>query len=329
MSKDAQIRCLVESLTHAYPNITMHVIDDDTWGNYSLAFSMTLTVFVFVSNTMLIYGLHKTSRNLSLTNKLFIYLSILDIVTTCFGVTCTNMTWYVENMPCVGTFIAVSIRNGLDFLAFLMFFNISVLRYLSIIRPFLRIGGKQRMVVMLAEILCACVLSIVYFIGIDNLTIESVGSFQFMISTLFFIAITVNSTVNMLSYRAMRLIKNKKSIIAKPNDFETKTKCNVSSLKSEQKKEAAVVTLIVITVCYGVSNLPIFAYTLVTGFAATHYIDELGTKQNGINPLLVNLFYLIHLTNAGLNATIYILRCGQIKTFFKMKITKCFSRYVV
>jgi hypothetical protein len=112
-------------------------------------------------------------------------------------------------------------------------------------------------------------------------------------------------------------------------DVRTKTIRNVSPVKGGQRKEAAVVTLIIITVCYLVSHLPIFSYTLLTGFVAVNYSDKLETKMTGIHPIqLIDLLYHIQLTNAGLNATIYILRCGQMKTFFKMKLTKTFARYV-
>jgi len=66
MSDDSQLRCFMGSLKQAYPNITMYMIDEDL-RDYSLATSLVVTMFVFVSNTMLVYGLYKTNRQLSLT----------------------------------------------------------------------------------------------------------------------------------------------------------------------------------------------------------------------------------------------------------------------
>ena len=332
MHKDSQLRCFMKNLDQIHQNITTLLIDDDL-RDYSTVVSLVVTVLVFMSNTMLIYGMYKTNKQLSLTKQFFIYLSITDIATTCFGIITTNMTSYIENMPCVVTLTMASIRNGLNCLAFWMFFNISLLRYLSIIRPFLQIRNKMRTSVLFAEILCVCLIIIAYSVGIYNLTIEGIGIFQFTIVTIFFIGIAAILVLNMLSYIAMRSTTKKpiykNARIGKTKTYQVHQATNVSSTIGNRQKKAAVVTLIIITVCYLVCNLPILSYTLLSGLLALKY-QKLKTNTGGVHPIqLIDLLYHIQLTNGGLNATIYILRCKQIKAFYKMEIVNIWERWVV
>jgi len=54
--------------------------------HYILLIGVLIVTFVIISNVMLIYGLLKTNEHLSLTKKLFVYLSAIDLMTAIFGV---------------------------------------------------------------------------------------------------------------------------------------------------------------------------------------------------------------------------------------------------
>jgi len=53
---------------------------------YILLIGVLIVTFVIISNVMLIYGLLKTNEHLSLTKKLFVYLSAIDLMTAIISI---------------------------------------------------------------------------------------------------------------------------------------------------------------------------------------------------------------------------------------------------
>jgi len=328
MVEDSQLRCFVENMNQTHQNITMNMVDDDLI-HYSLVVSLTVTVFVLVSNTMLVYGLYKTNKQLSLTKRLFIYLSTVDILATCIGVVSLTIIFYTKNISCLGNVILASIANGLNLFSFEIFLNISILRYLSVIRPFSQIQTSHQRGILLLELIGACSISTAYFFIMKNVTLKSSASIQFATGGVFLIWIGAISTINVLAYKAIHHMlkkrnnrKNKKmdEISMKQHDSRQLTVVlNTSPNENDQRKKAAVVTLIIITVSYLVCNLPITIYAFYSAIQTYRYLTDLELLID-INPIqLVLLLHYIQLLNAGLNATIYILRSKELREFYKSK----------
>jgi len=183
MSEDSQVRCFVENINQTYQNITIYKLDDDL-KHYSFVVGLVVTVFVFVSNTMLIYGLYKTNKKLSLIKKLFIYLSIIDIVTSCIEVITFIVEFYSENISCTVALAIISILYGLNGISFELLFNISVLRYLSIIRPFLRIRASHQKAVLSIEITSALATCTTYYFVVRNYNLEKRSIISILLYTL-------------------------------------------------------------------------------------------------------------------------------------------------
>jgi len=280
--------------------------------------------------------LYKTNRQLSLTKKLFIYLSIIDMLTTCIGVICITLVLYTENI-CHVTFAVTLITNLLIFLSLELFLHITVLRYLSITRPFLRIKQSHQKGILLLEVIGACSFCTAYFFITKSVPLKRTPLIQFTIVVIFLTWIATDLTINVLSYKAMRQMSRKRNnketkktneIGMKTHDYSRRIHVfqNTSSNNSDQRKKA-VVTLIIITVSYLVCNLPITAYTLISAISSYNESEISITAMNPI--ILTMLMHCIQLTNGGLNAIIYILRSKEIRGFYKSKFIKLYTHFFI
>jgi len=97
-------------------------------------FAIIVMAFNLISNTLLIYCLcMKNSRPLSITKKLFIYLSIVDLLTAL--VTETGKVYIVyapQDTTCQSIKSVQSFGNVLNSHSIIIFGTISILRFLSI-----------------------------------------------------------------------------------------------------------------------------------------------------------------------------------------------------
>jgi len=317
MEENSQIKCFIKNISQSYENITIYNVDGDL-KHYSLATSLVVTVFILVSNTM-------PNRQLSLTKKLFIYLSMVDILTNLLEVVGNITVFYAKSISCIVNLAVASISNGLSCLSFELLLNISILRYLSIIRPFLRIRASHQKAVLTMELTFGVFSCIAYFLALEYLSTKSISLTQFLTGVVFLIWIGVVLTINILAYTAMyqkskNIRKDKTTEIGmKTHDsYQINPVLNISSNKSDQRKRAAIVTLIIITVSYLVCNLPFVIFTFIN--AIKSYLNESYLLTLDVNPIiLIMLMHYIQLLNGGLNATIYILRSKEIGEFYKSK----------
>ena len=201
-------------------------------------------------------------------------------------------------------------------MSFTVFLNISVLRYLSIIQPFLRIETGHQRTVLLIELICATSICIGYVFMLQDVTIKTNPLTQLVFGTVFIIMIGAVLTINILSYKAMP--KGEKILARrskKTNDIEIKPNC--FGQVSNKNKRSAVVTLIIVTIYYLICNLPITIFAFISAMEL-----DFGNLQN---LLISSIMQYIQLTNTGLNPTIYILRSRELREFYKSKLTdfKC------
>ena len=113
---------------------------------YLILYGTTL-IFVITSNLMLIYGFYKTSRPFTITTKLFIYLSMVDIaLVSCYvmdsGVVISG--GLVTRFHFILFFAAVYAILVIDLF---IFWTISFLRFLSIYKPMYRINTESILII--------------------------------------------------------------------------------------------------------------------------------------------------------------------------------------
>ena len=300
----------------------------------TLITSIAISIFVLLSNSMLIYGLYRTTkRPMSTTKKLFIYLSCTDLLTTLSGQTRHILSYYIKN--CIVLLLLNSASNSFFCLGITIFFTISILRYLSLRNPFNSVGNRRMNFILLVEI----VFSIL--IGFSNIFLINVNAERFIIFMHVFVSITYFMVVlsllvlNLLSYITLR--SNIKRGVTTTSDNNGSRNSNSQSTHDEtvndsgnqsmknKRKRNAVNTLIVISIFYLLCNLPtcIFFFVATGSSFQADYIFSNFVRDYQISILLL----FVSVSNNGFNAAILIVRSKDILSFYKSMILCCCLLY--
>jgi len=103
--------------------------------------TVLVSTYVVISNLMLIYGLLRVSKgDLSISKKLFIYLSVVDLLSTIS--TLLPLVFMTYNLPCMSIRMTYSAAATLEFLDLMVLDTICTLRYLSVKKPLLPISNE-------------------------------------------------------------------------------------------------------------------------------------------------------------------------------------------
>jgi len=171
----------------------------------------TLFVIVETLNILLLIALFKGKKKLNLINKLFIYLTCIDIIS--FILFTTAIIRYTTHIPTLFQLISLTLSPVVQTLDIFTFSTISFLRYWSLKHPFQPIntrmvyctlGGELVLVILLfaGTTISAMCLSFEIFIALIQWATTSIISL-----TLVFIVI-----VNTMSYvRLLKIRKTKKT----------------------------------------------------------------------------------------------------------------------
>ena len=217
--------------------------------------------------------------------------------------------FYLEDVSCVVTFTLTVFSRILNRLAYAIFLTISFLRFLSIKNPFLRLQNRTLNRIMLTQLILTTGLStILYMLQVDNLVI---GEFAIFL----LVCLLVIMGTNIMSYKQLRIGRKSKKCCVRRNGHTQNDSIDVrTSITAEngKRKGEAVVTLMIITTSYLVTNLPFLLFILLGVVQSLKGSLQLVVVQT--NPVhLICLLYYPLLVNSGINATIYILRTKEIK----------------
>ena len=275
-------------------------------------FYIELIIFtvVFVLNLMLIFAFYKTSRPFSVTAKLFIYLSIIDLIGVTSFITNLLLVTFNEQMTCALFLSIFSFSQFVMFTGTYLFCTISVLRLISLRKPFLYIRMRYVYYALFVEILISTSSSFWSLLYIENqFGIRFMQTASIVVSTaqLFFVGSTL--IVNVLSYTQLteRASSVKQNKYAVELGYNGPTHENTDQEQSARNKREAVKTLIYITVVCLVCHTP---YVVVNIFAATGKWEDM-TLRGVCSTLAV--------CNSGLNALIYMLRTKKIRQVYECK----------
>ena len=301
---------------------------------------LTMT-YVLTSNTLLVYGIFKTKGNkkLTMSKRLFIYLSIVDILTATTTVIQTHL--YVFHMP-YRFAIATAFSHGLHFMGCLTFVTITVLRYISLRYPLKKVSSQAIIIVNLIGMLFAVFHGIAnYFITFqDDLNIQSFASIYWFVTLLImFLALLIFNFLSLKHLKKAFMSAQTRSPSSLSESFKTITDVKIRenspndvyqndialSRQNIKKKKHAIKTLCCITLSYIVFNLPLMLLML-TQLYFTTYINSYETKQSF--RYWVGLLYYLVLINTGNNAAIYVLRSKELRIFYKNKMLNCFRRKI-
>ena len=264
-----------------------------------------VTALSFVVNMMLIYGFYKTSRPFSIVTKLFICLSVWDVLTAVGFSASALMTSFAEGgQHCLVLLILFAFGQFQFFFAVDLFLTISVLRFIALRWPLRRIRSRYVYYVVIAEIIVGniCSFSPLWVVLRQGTLRNDTFQISRYISSILIAFVVVILAINILSYRQLEKSRRRtKSTISGSEDIDLS---NPSKCESFDKKREAVKTLILITLCYLVCYLP---------YAIYMFFIEL---DGGNRTMRYNLKY-IGVANGGLNSLIYILRTKKIRNFYK------------
>ena len=187
-------------------NQTLYISPIDTSKTLRLqaAIIFTVTGLSFIVNVMLIYGFYKTSRPFSIVTKLFVYLSVWDVLTA-IGFSINSILLY--------DFINKQQKNCLLLLGFFAFNRfqfyigvnllviISTLRFIALRWPFTEIRKRYVNAFLITQTFTGIIIaSVPIYITIEQRTFN--GAFQTAryISSLLIFFVTLTLIINILSY---------------------------------------------------------------------------------------------------------------------------------
>ena len=275
---------------------------------YLILYGTTL-IFVITSNLMLIYGFYKTSRPFTITTKLFIYLSMVDIVL----VSC-----YVMNS---GIVISGGLVTRFHFILFFaavyailvidlfIFWTISFLRFLSIYKPMYRINTESIYKILFLEVFISLLLAagtvLAYYLW--DSTIDELSRVNGKVVTaLNYAMIVVNLSLNVSSLILLRRSTNSKS--------QQKGDSVLGNRMVINRKKMALNTLLLITIVQFVFTLP----ATCLSFIGLQFLLHIGY----ITVLVIG--HCVLLSYLGLNSLIILYRTKSLRGFYKRKC--CVSR---
>ena len=285
-----------------------------------------ITAFVLISNLMLIHGFHKTSRPFTKVTKLFILLSVFDMMSCIGSFLLVVVSLIGPNFPCIVFIIIFAFDNFNFYFVVMIFATICTLRFVAFKRPFKRINNWTVYGALIIEFMISLAFAVATYLLFreSNLRLMAYATL-IAISALTCLVIGV-FIINILSYvHLSRSINRKKKInnasVELDNPSSTTSNCqqhqgDISQGESDERKREAVKTLIIITLFYTLCYLPLIIYDILVAYwlnTGKHFDFE-------------SMYYTPALTNGGLNSLIYILRNKNIRQFYNKKFESVFKQ---
>jgi len=262
-----------------------------------------------ISNIMLIYGLYKTNRKLTLTKKLFVYLSCVDLILIIVSFAITTAIYYGNSLSYDILIALTSTSISLGLLSFEIFWTICYIRYLSIKKPFLQINGLYATLALLLELLCTISYGIAYFISTKQRNIKSMMALNVFMLSVYLFGLPFVLTLNLKACKTLHFCRTQ-SIGTSSNIEEI---VNNGMNPAAKYKENAAKTLFIVSIFYLICNLPLSLFTFLKTLE-----EALGKFTLSPNHVEYRNYILwVMLINTGINATIYILRIKEIRCFYK------------
>ena len=314
------LSCLVQNITDL-ANSGLSVSFDSTNWEYGVLKIVVLifSPFVIISNLMLIYGFHRTSRPLTTTTKLFILLSISDIL-NCLGFTLNAvMVLWLDNLYlCDGFYFFVFLNHFAFYFVFGIFAIISWLRFAALKNTFSRTRTRKIVILVFFCFLTSSLLGagFVFLYMHGNLKLVFIaGTISSLLLVSFILFVFV---INILSYLQLdrTLSQTQSTVSFVVRKWKSKVEINISEDRANRKesgerKREAIKTLIIITLFYMFCNSPLAIYPLV--------VRGISLSYNESN-LVEFLLYYLSVLNGGVNSLIYILRNHNIRRVYSCKI---------
>lgn len=248
------IFCVLLNKNDDYSNVTSLIIKDLNNLIIGIPYGL-LTVFVLTSNLLLIYGFYKKSRPFTIITKLFIYLSLIDIVYILFTTLYTFLAFSDSLLSCWIIYLFSAIIQFTYFLGISTFATISFLRYWSIKRPLYSINAGQIFLILIVQVivfgLLAGGITVLFFFGVN---LKDMMKVNYILPISQFLAVCFVLSVNIMSYKKLKSMK----IMVEFSDNIDNISIHRQNIMSE-----ANICLLYITAFYILCPIPTFIVNLL------------------------------------------------------------------
>ncbi|XP_066911160.1 uncharacterized protein [Clytia hemisphaerica] len=123
----------------------------DSHGSFTNFFAIPLSLFIAIPNLLLIWGIRKTNPNkINMAKRLFIYRSLTDLLIGVVGIPYFGLASLL-NQPCIHISIANCIGVFSIIIGTLTISTISLLRLISLIKPFYKVHQHWLAIALLLQ----------------------------------------------------------------------------------------------------------------------------------------------------------------------------------
>jgi len=279
----------------------------------SLVFGITISLLICIPNYMLIHGLRNTcskpKKGLPLTKKLYILMSFSDLGIGNVYVPYEAIAPYVfERSNCKSLFVFRGLAAACTSLSLLMVSLISILRYISITRPFSTMNNRRKVFAaasvcfnMMLFLKVGVLWSVIHLYFHDSMQAFSIMFFYLLTWTI--VLITFNQTINLMSLRALKISSTNVSTSAGPR---------------MKRLHNAIITLSLISFAAIVGAFGIIGFFFYAGYVMTYIESWLQFDRFAIDKLSKWISAPFCL-NSGVNALIYLLKSKELKKYYRAK----------
>ena len=302
-----------QSFSNETDQINNGTISKGGMGHAEMFLLSAFALFVAITNFALIFGLRRTNKKLTISQKLYIYLSLTD---TIVGLICLPYFVMVDVLS-VGSCTTQSIGMAMSVYSFGTglgtFLGISYLRNLAIRKPFNDIQNKTvYSILVLWNIYILLKSTFTFFTYDPRYTSYSLYcSYWIYVGLVTTIEVLLIIILNSWSRRALT---GKLSNPGNESDAEQ---------RKRKRNQKAVGILNMISLVYTLCTLPFSLYYLLLGVLL---ITHQNNKQ--LFNFVYSLFAFIHLPIflcSGFNALVYMLKDNDIKRYYSCK--SCLKRH--
>lgn len=257
-----------------------------------------MTIFSIITSSMLIYGLIKTNKVLSMTTKLFIYLSICDIVIG-FVVLPNQLVSMRLQLPCTMIVTRAFINIiGINFSMFIIL-TLTVLRYLSINNPLQKVQDRKVYIALFVELALLPGFSFIYvYLSYKPELSIMMGILLLFCAVYMLVFVIISVALNIILQKTLQ--GKQKSCVT--------TQSKIRMVRQKKAIDTLLTLLVVMIVCYlpGTVAVSVTAYNYLSNKTQTNLVwrhsKQWATFTIGLN--------------SSLNSLVYILRTKRIRPFY-------------
>ena len=261
------------------------------------------SIFIVISNLLLILGIRKTYRKkMTLSKKLFLFLSASDLFTGLVTVPLQlSMVFYGSKASCFQVRLQAFFNTLTPSLSMFTILTVSIVRYVSVAKPTFykrNTNSPWIFVVLGMQFILSTVISIWYATATSR---QHLGAFLIFVTLFCFLIIGGAVLLNIVLYVKLN------------SNFYSTSAVRDHKQKTYQKRVTK--TVIIISVILTISYLPNgIVFGLVGYFVSAHgsHVD--------LYQVYIPWFFLPMVLNAGVNSVIYMWRDTKISSYLKMLI---------